>query len=260
MLISVEGNIGSGKSTFCNYLREHFSKYYNRPQNTNVYFVDEPVEDWMSIKDKNGNLLEHFYRSPEEYSYCFQMTAYISRLANLKNVLSKCNDNDIIIMERSVFSDYNVFAKMLYDTSKINSIQYQCYKKWFYHFLEEIPPVFYVYIQTEYIKCHERVLQRARHGETPITSEYLSMCGFYHQKWLLSESNILTFDGNKDKSHHAEYTDVIKQLINYKTNIPDNFDYNFVNTDEESNDDIDNYMKSLYIKTLEECKKRLEKD
>jgi deoxyadenosine/deoxycytidine kinase len=258
MLISVEGNIGSGKSTFCNYLREHFSKHYNRPQNANVYFVDEPVEDWMSIKDENGSLLEHFYASPDEYSFCFQMTAYISRLANLKNVLSKCNDNDVIITERSVFSDYNVFAKMLYDTSKITSIQYQCYKTWFFHFLEEIPPVFYVYIQTDYLKCHERVLQRARQGETPITCEYLGMCGFYHQNWLSNESNILIFDGNKDKSYHSEYTDVLKQMINYKTNIPDAFNYIFLDNDEESKNEIKNIIiEYMFNKTLEQCKKRL---
>tara|TARA_B100000686_G_C15958300_1_gene556877 strand:- start:72 stop:548 length:477 start_codon:yes stop_codon:yes gene_type:complete len=158
-------------------------------------------------------------------------------------------------MERSVFSDYNVFAKMLYDTSKINSIQYQCYKMWFYHFLEEIPSVFYIYIRTDYTKCHERVLQRSRHGENPINCEYLSMCGFYHENWLLSEINILTFDGNKDKSFYAEYTDILKQMINYKTNIPDNINF----FDDESNE-IDNHMKRLYNRTLEQCKKRIKKD
>ena len=212
MLISVEGNIGSGKSTFCNYLREHFSKYYNRPQNTNVYFVDEPVEDWMSIKDKNGNLLEHFYRSPEEYSYCFQMTAYISRLANLKNVLSKCNNNDIIIMERSVFSDYNVFAKMLYDTSKINSIQYQCYKMWFDHFLEDLPNFFFIYLKTDFKNCHTRVLKRSRVGESPITKDYLQMCETYHEDWLTGEDCKIVVDGNGDINSYARCSDIIRLI------------------------------------------------
>ena len=56
------------------------------------------------------------------------MTAYISRLANLKKVIKKSKEGDIIITERSVFSDYNVFAKMLYDTGKINEIELRLWK------------------------------------------------------------------------------------------------------------------------------------
>ena len=65
MIFSIEGNIGSGKSTFCKYLKEYFSKYYNEAWNSKVIFVDEPVDVWESIKDTDGNLLEHFYKSPE---------------------------------------------------------------------------------------------------------------------------------------------------------------------------------------------------
>lgn len=87
MIISLEGNIGSGKSTFYNYIKEHFSRYYDRPEGKCIYFVEEPVDDWEDIKDAEGNLIENFYKFPEKYSFCFQMTAYISRLAKLKKVL-----------------------------------------------------------------------------------------------------------------------------------------------------------------------------
>lgn len=209
MIFSIEGNIGSGKSTFCNYLKEHFSKFYD----SNIIFVDEPVEDWLSIKDHEGNLLEHFYRCPEKYSYCFQMTAYISRLINLKKAIKNANPNDTIIMERSVFSDYNVFAKMLYYSGKINEIEYQCYKMWFHHFLEELPDIFYIYIKTDFKNCHSRVIKRSRVGETPITQEYLSMCEKYHDIWLNKEKRILMFDGNKDTSYHPTFLDILKQHI-----------------------------------------------
>ena len=50
MIFSIEGNIGSGKSTFCKYLKEHFSKFYNKPHGTNVLFVDEPVMTGFLLK------------------------------------------------------------------------------------------------------------------------------------------------------------------------------------------------------------------
>jgi deoxyadenosine/deoxycytidine kinase len=211
MLLSIEGNIGSGKSTFCKYLKDHFSHYCNRPQDVNVYFVDEPVDTWLSIKDTDGNLLDHFYKSPEKYSYCFQMTAYISRLTDLKRVLNNANSTDIIIMERSVFSDYNVFAKMLYDSGTINEIEYQSYMMWFNHFLDDLPKIFFVYLKTNFDKCHERVLTRSRKEEKTVSLEYLEQCEKYHETWLKSESNILVFDGNADTTAHPEYLDILKQ-------------------------------------------------
>lgn len=215
MIFSIEGNIGSGKSTFCKYLKDHFTKHYNKTQN--IIFVDEPVEDWENIKDKDGNLLEHFYKCPEKYSYCFQMTAYISRLINLKNAIKNSNENDIIIMERCVFSDYNVFAKMLYDSKKINEIEFKSYKMWFNHFLQDLPTFFYIYIKTDFKNCHDRVLKRSRVGETPITEAYLEMCESYHEDWLSREKNILTFDGNKNTSSHSEYLDIMKkQILSFK--------------------------------------------
>ena len=49
------------------------------------------------------------------------MMAYISRLKSLRVALK--NDYDIIITERSVMTDRNVFAKMLFDSHKLSKIE-----------------------------------------------------------------------------------------------------------------------------------------
>ena len=75
IIISIEGNIGSGKSTLINLLKEKL--------NTVVYFVDEPVDEWNRIKMNNKNLIEHFYKDNEKYGYLFQNFAYITKLKNI---------------------------------------------------------------------------------------------------------------------------------------------------------------------------------
>ena len=53
LLISIEGNIGAGKSTIINYLK----KYHNE-----FNYVEEPLNVWSSIKNDDGkNLLETYY-------------------------------------------------------------------------------------------------------------------------------------------------------------------------------------------------------
>lgn len=262
MIISLEGNIGSGKSTFYNYIKKHFSRYYNRPEGKCIHFVEEPVDDWQDIKDTEGNLIEHFYKNPEKYSFCFQMTAYISRLSKLRKILKTAKKDDIIITERCVFSDYNVFARMLHSTGKINDIEFACYSKWFDEFLTEIPDILFVYIKTDFDKCHSRVISRSRQGEESISKDYLKMCETYHNNWLDQEENKITLDGNLDTTHHAEHLDVLKQMMNFDTNYPTKF-----NPDDSDGEhyreyyfDRPKWTKRLYDKTLEQCKKRLKKE
>ncbi len=48
IVISLEGNIGTGKSTFFEELRKY---YHNDPT---ICFLPEPVEEWNAVKDVDG--------------------------------------------------------------------------------------------------------------------------------------------------------------------------------------------------------------
>ena len=124
------------------------------------------------------------------------MMAYISRLVSIKRAVESVNDNEncIIICERSVWTDRNVFAKMLYDEGKIEEINFQIYIRWFDEFVNEYPVSAIIYIPTPPILCAERVKLRNRSGEE-IPLEYLERCHKYHVDWLnKSTCKILTID------------------------------------------------------------------
>jgi len=124
ILITIQGNIGGGKSTFLTHLK---TLYKDKP---NICFLQEPVEEWLSMCDTNGtSILELFYADQSKYAFTFQMMAYISRLAILKKAFN--SGYDIIISERSLETDRNIFEKMLYHDDKITHIEHQIYSKWF---------------------------------------------------------------------------------------------------------------------------------
>ena len=212
MILSIDGNIGSGKSTLFNSLKKYFSEEINC-NGKKIVFIDEPVNDWQKIKDKNGkNILECFYENPEKYSFSFQMLAYISRLSKLQKTI-KTGEYDIIITERCVFSDRNVFAKMLFDCGKMNEIEWQIYEEWFYNFLDDLPIVYFIYINVDPEICFNRIKNRNRRGEN-ISLNYLKDCDSYHKIWLKNpEKHVVEIDGSKDISYHPKYIERIKQLI-----------------------------------------------
>ena len=125
------------------------------------------------------------------------MMAYISRIHQLKKSLKE-NANTIIICERSVFTDKEIFAKMLYDDEKIEDVEYNIYCKWFYEFVKDIPVAGIIYVKTNPEICEKRVIIRNRTGEI-IPLSYLQNCHKYHEEWLKNETlPILTLDGNND--------------------------------------------------------------
>lgn len=196
-IFSIEGNIGSGKSTLVRILQEKCPNF--------IYML-EPVDEWADVKDKKGeNILTKFYRNQEKYSFSFQMMAYISRLAKLKRLVKK-NPNSIIITERSVLTDKNVFAKMLYDDKKIEEVNYIIYLKWFDEFIKEIPITGYIYVDVTPETSYTRVLKRNRQGED-IPLSYLRACNLYHLRWLEKEKNVLMLDaeGNFEQDNELQY-------------------------------------------------------
>jgi deoxyguanosine kinase len=178
-IFSIEGNIGSGKSTLVQILSGKLRHIAHKK----VIYVPEPVSEWNNIKDSDGKtILEKFYADQSKYAFSFQMMAYISRLSLLKRVIKE-NPDAILITERSVFTDKEVFAKMLYQEGKIEEVNYQIYLKWFDEFIKDIPITGLIYINTTPEKSKERVDIRARPGEN-ISLEYLKQCHNYHTTWI----------------------------------------------------------------------------
>ena len=177
-LVSIDGGIGSGKSTLIEKLRE---KYKN---NSNIIFLKEPVDEWENIKDENGiTILENFYKNPSKYGFSFQIMAFISRLKIMKEAV-ETNPNAIFISERSLFTDRFVFAKMLFDSGNIELINYTIYLSWFNTFSKDFKVNKVIYVNTEPHVCYERIEKRSRTGESNIPLDYLQNCHKYHTDML----------------------------------------------------------------------------
>ena len=217
-IISIDGNIGSGKSTLMGNLKAYFS------DNKNIVFLKEPVDEWETITDENGTtILEKFYENSSKYGFSFQIMAYISRLDVIRKEIKK-NPNAIFISERSLFTDKLVFAKMLFDSGNIELVNYKIYLKWFDTFADDFPISKVIYVNTDPEICHMRIEKRSRTGESNIPLEYLQNCHKYHNNMLNVNSvdcvckNQLVLNGNIDlyenKEQINEWIEQINTFIN----------------------------------------------
>ena len=212
VIVSFDGNIGSGKSTTCIEYKQYINACMCKnseeadarvfPTITSfkdeICFLDEPVDVWNKVCDKDGvNILTNLYKDTRANAFKFQMMAYISRLSLLRKAV-KDPKIKLIITERSVDTDRNVFAKMLYDVGDISHDEYQIYTMWFDEFLEDVPLAGIVYINASPDVCLERIGKRARDGET-IQSDYIQRCHQYHEDWIRARGcPLLELPANED--------------------------------------------------------------
>jgi deoxyadenosine/deoxycytidine kinase len=204
-IYSIEGNIGSGKSTLFEELRKVYAN------NSNIIFLEEPVGLWEKIKNKQGEtMLQLFYKNKNKdcitsknYAFQFQIMALSTRLAILKKAIEDNKGKKItIITERCLHTDKEVFAKMLADKTEMESVEHQIYLNLFDTFINDYPVNNVIYIKTAPKKCHERIHKRARVGEEVIPLKYLEDCHIYHENFLDPHVGIqarqMVLNGNVD--------------------------------------------------------------
>ena len=195
-IISLEGNIGAGKSTIVEKLQQKYAlpleerkRYFGRLALEKIVFMPEPVDIWTSICDSvtGESILEKFYKDPKTYSFAFQVMVYNTHLEAFRKVVRDNPDCVLLICERSIDAGRHIFAEMLRDDGMIDDVSFQVYRRLVDSTAGEFPLNAIMYLDVEPTVCLERIGKRAREGEDGIPLEYLEKCDRYYRKWLFGD-------------------------------------------------------------------------
>jgi deoxyadenosine/deoxycytidine kinase len=204
MIVTIEGNIGAGKSTFlkmCETMK--FDKDH--------VVLYEKVDEWMNIRedDNDGNsksIFDMFYQDKTRYCFLFQSYVLMSRVKSVLETV-EANPGKVIICERSFMTDYEVFSKSLKDMGELTPLEWKVYDKWHDLVVEifKVPIVGQIYLCADPETCFQRVQERNRQSEDTITMEYLQKLHKFHDLWLGNPTgNFLKINANLDFVHNDE--------------------------------------------------------
>ena len=218
-MIYIEGNIGAGKSTFLQLFEEYLEQ--KLPDSS---VLPEPVKAWENMKDSSGkNILEHYYSDQKKYGFTFQMNAFISRVQEIEEMRKQKKMYNFV--ERSVYTDKNVFTLTNYKNGNINEIELNVYLQWFNVFTEKfnLKPNAYIYLKTDAETCATRIRRRDRTGESAIPLEYLKELSILHDTWLADEKQsgipILEVDVSVDYISDTEASrKIFQEIIDFVQN------------------------------------------
>ncbi len=187
VVVSVEGIIGAGKTTFINMLSKCLGKMGYR-----VTIVKEPVDRW----EKSG-ILKLFYENPKRWAYHFQTKAFHDRIVENINAHEKYGDStDIFILERSPYTD-NLFMDVLWDDGIITELEYNDYKDWWSLWSKVMPYTInmIVFLRPNLDVCMARCKERSRNGEAGISKDYQAKLLAKHDQFM-NGNQVATGDGH----------------------------------------------------------------
>jgi len=179
--IVISGNIGVGKTT----LSEKISKKFN----------------WeLQLEEvKDNPYLDDFYKSMKDWSFHLQIFFLNSRFNQIQKI---SESNNVVIQDRSIYEDYEVFTKTLYDSGVLMEREFNNYKRLYNTILKYInEPDLLIYLRNLNIdKIISNIDKRSRKFEKSIDKEYLKKLNIYYENWIKKhpKEKILTIDLSED--------------------------------------------------------------
>lgn len=206
-VFSVEGNIGTGKSSFLEVIKKYFC---------DIQVIKEPIEKWTKVGSDGecgNNLLDMFYNNPERWSYAFQTRCSFTKAMEYDNLTAP-----IVFTERSWLSDRYVFTETLYEMNMMKKIERDMHNDWFNWLLKKTQaPDAIIYLKASPNICFDRLIHRNRHEEASMNFSYLSIVDKKYNEWLIDNNGnnipVVVIDADDDfediEHRHLEIVELL---------------------------------------------------
>lgn len=149
--ICIEGNIGAGKTTFC-----QMTGLENNCKIILEQFADNPF-------------LEYFYKDPARYALTVELFFLTERQ---KQIQIEASGPDMFY--DFIISDYTIIKSLLFARANLNAEEYKLFYKIYTALTHNLPkPDLILYLHREAADVQKNIDKRGRLFESVITNEYL---------------------------------------------------------------------------------------
>ena len=187
--VTIEGNIGAGKTTLAHMLSKHFNARLILEE-----FADNPF-------------LPKFYENPGQYAFPLELFFMAERYKQLKDLLQTKD-----MFQNITISDYLFTKCLLFAKVNLPEEEFRLYQKLFEIINPQIvQPDIVIYLHTPVKKLQENIKKRNRDYEQSIPNEYLFTLQETYTQYI-KQHNIKTLyvdAGNADFLGNEEHLKVI---------------------------------------------------
>lgn len=166
--IAIEGNIGAGKTTFCNRIADDF----------NCQLILESFED--------NPFLPFFYQNPERYAFPVELFFMTERHKQLQEGLLEQE-----LFKKGTIADYFFLKTLLFARNNLKTEERRLFSRLFDVLNNSFPkPDLLVYLHRSVDILRENIDKRGRAYEKDITNEYLQKIQNTYFEFFRTEMSI----------------------------------------------------------------------
>ncbi|MEM6966923.1 MAG: deoxynucleoside kinase, partial [Bacteroidota bacterium] len=166
--IAIEGNLGVGKTTLCQQLKEKYHCKLLLEQ-----FDDNPF-------------LAHFYENPERYAFPVELFFMTERHKQLQNHLTQRE-----LFQDLIVADYFFVKTLLFAKNNLSTEEYRLFQRLFHVLNASFPkPDLLVYLHRPVEGALANIKKRGRDYEQDITTEYLQKVQEVYYEYIRTERSI----------------------------------------------------------------------
>src|SRR3954469_15273270 len=149
--ITIEGNIGAGKTTLAHLLAKHYNARLILEE-----FADNPF-------------LPKFYENPQQYAFPLELFFMAERYKQLKELIHTSD-----MFQRTTIADYLFTKCLLFAKVNLPEEEYRLYQKLFDIIYQQMAkPDILLYLHVPVYKLQQNIKKRNRSYEQSIPDEYL---------------------------------------------------------------------------------------
>lgn len=189
--IAIEGNIGAGKTTFCNQIADDF----------NCQLILESFED--------NPFLQQFYQNPERYAFPVELFFMTERHKQLQQGLLEPE-----LFKQGMVADYFFLKTLLFARNNLKSEEHRLFSRIFHALNASFPkPNLLVYLHRSIDNLRANIDKRGRDYEKDITNEYLQKIQNTYFEFFRTEMSIPILIIDVEKADFLNDETTYKKLL-----------------------------------------------
>lgn len=200
-IIGIAGNIGAGKTSLVHFLKHTYkiTPFYE-PNDNNPYLAD-------------------FYKDMKQWAFHSQLYFLASKF-KIHQQVEKISG--VVVQDRTIFEDVEIFATALHQTRKINKRDWETYQRFYDSIRTAIkPPDLMIYLKCSIRTTRKRIKIRGRKMEQDMPLSYLKRLEKLYQNWIenYDKSKLMVIETDK-LDYVNDIIDQIELMQSIETLLP----------------------------------------
>jgi len=193
--ITIEGNIGSGKTTLASMIAQDF----------NAKFILEDFAD--------NAFLPKFYEDQARFAFPLEMSFLADRYKQLSDDITQHN-----LFKELVVSDYHISKSVTFAKVTLSEDEFVLYRKFFNLIYKDMQqPDVYVYLYQNTERLLQNIKKRGREYEQHIQSDYLENINKGYVEFIKSQPNlnvkVIDISELDFVKNRADYLNILEQIL-----------------------------------------------